>query len=110
VDSRDLDLLYRSLEMMFDHDRSATRGKLTPRGLYVFSHSNAFGAAPAHKLTERVHVARSGKSGDAHAGEPDEVARAKALDESVPRGFADYVVSVDDDGLPNGVQLTKLFS
>jgi len=93
VDSRDLGLLYRSLEMMFDHDRSATRGKLTPRGLYVFSHSDAFGAAPAHRLTERVHVARV----EGHA-------------ESVPRSFNDYTVSVDDDGLPNGVQLTKLFS
>ncbi|MGH3987070.1 MAG: type I-C CRISPR-associated protein Cas7/Csd2, partial [Pseudonocardiaceae bacterium] len=44
VDAKDLDLLYRSLEMMFDHDRSATRGILTPRGLYVFSHADAFGS------------------------------------------------------------------
>jgi CRISPR-associated protein Csd2 len=93
VDARDFELLYRSLEMMFDHDRSATRGKLTPRGLYVFSHSDAFGAAPAHRLTERVHVPRFAEQS-----------------ESVPRGFTDYVVSVDDDGLPDGVQLTKLFS
>lgn len=93
VDSRDLDLLYRSLEMMFDHDRSATRGRLTPRGLYVFSHSDAFGAAPAHRLTERVRVGH-----------------VEGVRESVPRSFADYVVSVDDYGLPAGVQLTKLAS
>jgi CRISPR-associated protein Csd2 len=93
VDTRDLGLLYRSLEMMFDHDRSATRGRLTPRGLYVFSHSDAFGAAPAHHLTERVRVTRADGAG-----------------ESVPRRFADYTVSVDDDGLPIGVQLTKLVS
>jgi CRISPR-associated protein Csd2 len=91
VDSRDLELLYRSLEMMFDHDRSATRGRLAARGLYVFSHTDAFGAAPAHRLTERVHVNRA----DDPAG-------------AAPRAFSDYVVSVDDDGLPTGVQLTKL--
>ncbi|MGH3567735.1 MAG: type I-C CRISPR-associated protein Cas7/Csd2 [Pseudonocardia sp.] len=93
VDSRDLELLYRSLEMMFDHDRSATRGRLTPRGLYVFSHADAFGSAPAHKLTERVRIERLGGAQD-----------------TVPRGFADYVVSIDDDGLPAGVALTKLVS
>ncbi len=91
VDAKDLDLLYRSLEMMFDHDRSATRGTLTPRGLYVFSHADAFGSAPAHKLTERV--------------------RPSLLNaDVVPRTFGNYVVSVDDDGLPHGVTLTKLIS
>lgn len=91
VDAKDLDLLYRSLEMMFDHDRSATRGTLTPRGLYVFSHADAFGSAPAHRLTERVHLARIDS-------------------EAAPRAFGDYVVSVDDGGLPHGVTLTKLVS
>jgi CRISPR-associated protein Csd2 len=91
VDTRDLELLYRSLEMMFDHDRSATRGTLTPRGLYVFSHADAFGSAPAHRLTERV--------------------RPSLLNaDAAPRTFGDYVVSVDDRGLPQGVTLTKLIS
>lgn len=93
VDAKDLELLYRSLEMMFDHDRSATRGRLTPRGLYVFSHPNAFGVAPAHQLTERVSVTR-----------------AKTDSEQPARSFNDYVVSVEDDGLPSGVTLTKLIS
>lgn len=91
VDAKDLDLLYRSLEMMFDHDRSATRGTLTPRGLYVFSHADAFGSAPAHRLTGRVQTS--------------------LLDPlATPRTFGDYVVSVDDTGLPTGVTLTKLIS
>jgi CRISPR-associated protein Csd2 len=88
VDARDLELLYRSMEMMFDHDRSATRGRLTPRGLYVFSHADAFGSAPAHTLTERVTVTRTGSS--------------------VPRSFGDYTVRVDDTDLPKGVTLTRL--
>ncbi|GAA0591736.1 type I-C CRISPR-associated protein Cas7/Csd2 [Kutzneria viridogrisea] len=91
VTARDFELLYRSLEMMFDHDRSATRGTLAPRGLYVFSHADAFGSAPAHALTERVTVTR-----------------ASADPEQPPRCFADYVVSVEDNGLPTGVHLSKI--
>lgn len=92
VDSRDLELLYRTLEMMFDHDRSAARGTMTARGLYVFSHDNAFGSAPAHKLTERVVVQLAD-----HVTGP-------------PRSFTDYTVSVSDEGLPSGVTLTKLIA
>ncbi|OXM50338.1 type I-C CRISPR-associated protein Cas7/Csd2 [Amycolatopsis thailandensis] len=92
VDSRDLELLYRTLEMMFDHDRSAARGTMTTRGLYVFSHDNAFGNAPAHKLTERVT-----------AGLADHVT-------GPPRSFSDYVVNAADDDLPAGVTLAKLLA
>jgi CRISPR-associated protein Csd2 len=98
VDARDLELLYRCLEMMFDHDRSATRGRLTPRGLHVFSHPDAFGAAPAHRLTERVVVTRA------------ERASGQSEDDTPPRAFTDYAVSVDEDGLPTGVTHTKLIS
>jgi CRISPR-associated protein Csd2 len=98
VDALDLELVYRSLEMMFDHDRSATRGTLSPRGLYVFSHSDAFGDAPAHRLLERVRITEREPRGPAADGE------------FIPRGFGDYVVSVQDDGLPTGVTLTKLIS
>ncbi|KAA5837942.1 type I-C CRISPR-associated protein Cas7/Csd2 [Saccharopolyspora hirsuta] len=92
VDARDLELLYRCLEMMFDHDRSATRGTMTARGLYVFSHDNAFGNAPAHTLTDRVRINRTGDT-----SEP-------------PRSFADYTVSLDDDNLPNGITATTLIA
>lgn len=91
VDATDLELFYRSLEMMFDHDRSATRGTLAPRGLYVFSHDDAFGKAPAHRLLDRVTATRR-----------DDV--------PIPRTFGDYVVSVDDTDLPTGITMTKLIS
>ncbi|SER77911.1 CRISPR-associated protein, Csd2 family [Lentzea xinjiangensis] len=93
VDSTDLELLYRTLEMMFDHDRSATRGTLTPRGLYVFSHPDAFGAAPAHRLTERVTITRREPGTD-----------------TPPRAFTDYNVTVNETDLPAGVTMTKLIS
>jgi CRISPR-associated protein Csd2 len=92
VDSRDLELLYRTLEMMFDHDRSATRGTLSARGLYVFSHADAFGSAPAHKLTELVRPKLRNETEDA-----------------VPRSFTDYEpVTVDETALPAGITLTTL--
>ncbi|APU20784.1 type I-C CRISPR-associated protein Cas7/Csd2 [Actinoalloteichus sp. GBA129-24] len=93
VDSRDFELLYRSLEMMFDHDRSSARGTMTARGLYVFSHDNAFGNAPAHKLAGRVSVNKV----DPDADLP-------------PRSFGDYVVSVAADDLPAGITVTKLIA
>ncbi|MBB5156525.1 type I-C CRISPR-associated protein Cas7/Csd2 [Saccharopolyspora phatthalungensis] len=92
VDGRDFELLYRTLEMMLDHDRSSARGTMTARGLYVFSHDNAFGNAPAHKLTERITV------------------RLSEQLSGPPRSFGDYVVSVDEDGLPSGITMTKLLS
>ncbi|MEM9598547.1 MAG: type I-C CRISPR-associated protein Cas7/Csd2 [Acidobacteriota bacterium] len=85
----DLDLLWRALQMMFEHDRSATRGEMSTRKLVVFEHGSALGNAPAHRLFERVQVARVDE------GRP-------------PRAFSDYRVNVDGDGLPAGVTLHEL--
>lgn len=85
----DLNLLWDALAMMFDHDRSAARGKMTARRLIVFKHDTALGNAPAHKLFDLVTVTR-------------------ATDTSSPsRGFTDYQVSVDRAGLPGGVSLEE---
>lgn len=92
VTTRDFELLYKSLEMMFDHDRSATRGTLSPRGLYVFSHEDAFGSAPAHTLTDRVAVSR-----------------VSTDTEASPRSFSDYTVTIDDALLPSGITLARIF-
>jgi len=84
----DLGLLWQALINMWDLDRSASRGLTACRGLYVFSHESKLGNAPAHKLLERIQVAR--KNGAA------------------ARAFSDYTVTVNGDGLPNGVQLHVL--
>jgi CRISPR-associated protein Csd2 len=88
VSADDLAVFYKALMNMFDHDRSATRGEMAARGLYVFSHSDAFGNAPAHALLDRVQVRRS--------------------TDGVPRSFADYSVEVKDRDLPVGVTLNRL--
>jgi len=88
VTSDDLQLLYTTLLNMFDHDRSATRGIMAARGLYIFSHSSAFGNAPAHTLVGRVTADPTG------------------LD--APRSFGDYKITVEDHNLPTGVTLQRL--
>ena len=84
----DLALFWQALCQMFEHDRSAARGEMTTRGLYVFKHDSELGSAPAHALFDRVQVKRD-----------DGV--------DAPRAFADYVVSVAADNLPNGVSLIR---
>lgn len=85
----DLELLWQSLAQMFEHDRSAARGEMATRGLYVFKHDSQLGNAPAHKLFERIKVEKT--NGDVPA-----------------RGFSDYAVTVDETGLPGGVTLQKV--
>ena len=70
-------------------DRSAARGLVSTRGLYVFSHDNPRGNTPAHKLFDLIKA-------------------EKRPDVEIPRSFGDYTVRVADDGLPQGVTLTAL--
>lgn len=89
VTSEDLDTFWAALINMWDLDRSASRGMMAVRGLYVFSHENGLGNAPAHSLFDRVSIDR--REGVA-----------------APRGFKDYEVRIDESDLPGGVNLTRL--
>jgi CRISPR-associated protein Csd2 len=55
----DLELFFAALAQMFEHDRSAARGEMSTRGLYVFRHDSELGNAHAHTLFERLSVQRS---------------------------------------------------
>jgi CRISPR-associated protein Csd2 len=85
----DLTLFWQALAQMFDHDRSASRGTMSPQKLTVFKHQSALGNAPAHKLFERVVVQRK-------------------PDVPVARSFSDYEVTISKAGLPAGVELIEL--
>jgi len=56
----DLGLLWQALEQMFEHDRSAARGQMSTRGLYVFEHESELGNAHAHALFDRLTVSHAG--------------------------------------------------
>ncbi len=87
-DSDDLEILWRSLQNMWDLDRSASRGSTACRGLYVFSHDSSLGNAPSHKLFGRINI--------------------DPLEGKAARKFQDYTVRVDESDLPQGVTLTRL--
>jgi CRISPR-associated protein Csd2 len=56
VTTDDLGLFWHSLKMMWDLDRSSARADMNCRGLFVFSHTNPLGDAPAHKLLDQIRV------------------------------------------------------
>ncbi len=89
ITEQDLTFLYRSIAQMFDHTSSAARANMATRGLYVFTHDNAFGNAPMHQLIERVRISRK-----------DEI--------ELPRSVSDYTITVDVHGLPAGVTFDEL--
>ena len=52
----DLALTIDALGSMLEHDRSAARGEMSTRGLYVFEHESKLGNAHAHALFDRLTV------------------------------------------------------
>ena len=90
VTMEDLGLFWDALVKMWEVDRSASRGLMAPRGIYVFSHENKLGNEAAHKLFKRVTVKLKNQ------GMP-------------PRQFEDYEVNIDEVvDWPKGVTLTRL--
>jgi CRISPR-associated protein Csd2 len=85
----DLTLVWEALKSMFEHDRSAARGLMATRALYVFEHESPLGNAPAHALFERISIQPKNPGAPA-------------------RSFADFEVRANTDGLPEGVRLLAM--
>jgi CRISPR-associated protein Csd2 len=84
----DMQLLIEALTNMFEHDRSAARGEITTRGLYLFKHDSQLGNAQAHSLFERINVAKK--------------------IEGPARSFSDYQIAIDEANMPSGITLLKI--
>jgi CRISPR-associated protein Csd2 len=107
----DLLNLWDALRNMWDHDRSASKGVMSCRGLYVFKHvgtdSDAgqrvrqamLGCAPAHRLLDFSTPARPLDNTII------DVNHREGLTAS-PRGFGDYRITVHRERLPAGVELS----
>jgi CRISPR-associated protein Csd2 len=83
----DLKLFWDALVNMFEHDHSASRGKMAARKLFVFKHDSDLGNAPSHKLFELIDVKK----------------KASVV---IPRKYADYDVAIDGR-VPEGVTLIE---
>ncbi|WP_415836488.1 type I-C CRISPR-associated protein Cas7/Csd2 [Palleronia rufa] len=97
----DLSLLWTGLRDMLDLDRSAARGLMAARKLIVFRHDSDLGNAQAHRLFDRVTVAR------VHGGDVVPVADARSHNWPPARAFGDYRIDVHDTDLPQGVTLVE---
>jgi CRISPR-associated protein Csd2 len=95
----DLNLLLEALNGMFEHDRSAARGEMSTRKVVVFRHASALGNARAQDLFARVQAWR------VHRGERRPIGDGQTDNWPAARCFDDYVITVDCDGLPNGVEV-----
>jgi len=84
----DLELFWDGLANMFEHDRSAARGKMAARKLVIFKHDSDLGNAHAHQLFELVKVSKNPQA-------------------NPPRSFADYSVSIDKANTPAGVTVIE---
>jgi len=106
----DLAHLWQALANMWDHDRSASKGVMSCRGLYIFKHvgtdSDAaqrvrqamLGCAPAQRLLDFSVPNRKLANAIVEIDHRSGLARS-------PRTFADYAVTVHQGRLPSGVEL-----
>ena len=85
----DLELLWQAILNMFELDHSAARGNMSVRELIIFKHDSELGNAPAYKLFDLVKATRK-----------DGV--------TAPRGYSDYIISVDESNLPDGVTCIRM--
>ncbi|WP_424529243.1 type I-C CRISPR-associated protein Cas7/Csd2 [Sphaerisporangium viridialbum] len=90
VTSEDLSMLWRALTLMLEHDRASGRAEMALRGLYIFTHADAFGTAPAHTLTDTVNI------------------ELTIPDGQPVRDFTNYKVTIDETTIPEGVTLTRI--
>ena len=98
---QDLTVLCDALLGMYDHDRSASKGVMAVRGLYVFKHVGTD--------TNAEQRARQAKLGCCPAqavldlGRVIDIRKNDAVD--APRRFADYTVQIHRQNIPVGVEL-----
>lgn len=86
----DVQLLWDALKNMFEHDHSAARGEMATQKLIVFKHADKLGNAASHKLFDIIKINRANE------------------DETPVRSFSDYVVNINRDGLPQGVEIIEI--
>lgn len=100
----DLNELWEALANMFDHDRSASKGVMACRDLFVFKH-----VGTDTDLVQREKQAMLGCAPAHHLLDLGRIVDVPALKDSgkTPRCYADYAVTQHLDRVPKGVELWR---
>lgn len=100
----DLNELWEALANMFDHDRSASKGVMACRDLFVFKH-----VGTDTDLAQRGKQAMLGCAPAHHLLDLGRIIDVTALKDSgkTPRSYADYAVAQHLDRVPKGVELWR---
>lgn len=85
---KDCELFWEAVINMFENDRSAARGFMAVRGLYVFEHLTQYGTMPAQDLFKRIKIMLKDET-------------------NPPRSFEDYTVEIDEKGLRESIKLIR---
>lgn len=88
----DLTLFKKALGLMFEQDRSAARGRMSPVRCIAFRHEHKLGNARADQLFARVKV---------------ELKEELKAEKRPPRSKDDYTISVAGSDLPEGVTIEE---
>jgi CRISPR-associated protein Csd2 len=86
----DLELFWKAMQDMFEHDRSAARGLMSTRTLIIFEHKDALGNKPAHELFSRVTWKRT------------------SVDKKPARDFSDYEILLDGKPLEDLLKVVSV--
>ena len=92
----DVEVIWKALNNMFELDRSAARGLMAARHLFVFEHESPLGNAPSHKLFELIE---------------NRIKLQEGME--TPRSYSHYIVpslAEITPELPAGVTLNDLVS
>jgi len=84
----DLKLFWESLRNAFEHDRSAARGEMAGRMLLIFKHNNHLGKARSSELFDRLTIKKN-----------------EGIE--IPRTYSDYQIKIDDQKLPDGIEIDR---
>ncbi|PIW09744.1 MAG: type I-C CRISPR-associated protein Cas7/Csd2 [Comamonadaceae bacterium CG17_big_fil_post_rev_8_21_14_2_50_60_13] len=100
----DLNELWDALANMFDHDRSASKGVMACRDLFVFKH-----VGTDTDLVQREKQAMLGCAPAHHLLDLGRIIDVPALKDSgkTPRCYADYAVTQHLERMPKGVELWR---
>ena len=84
----DLELFWKAMLEMFEHDHSAARGEMNARKLIVFKHASALGNKPAHELFSRV--------------------THNKLEDKPARDYSDYEILLDGETFPETFKVVEV--